>query len=277
MGKLRSRQKRMALINDISGFGRCSIAEELPIISMMKVECCPVLTSVLSNHTGYPSFYFDDYTDRMEAYIREWSKLDLHFDGICSGFLGSERQIGIVSDFLRQFKEADTTVIIDPVMGDHGERYKTYTPQACEKMRELLPFADIVTPNLTEACILAGVPYQEKFSRKKLTLLAEAISAMGPQKVVITGIIQGAFVGNFCYEIGKTPKLFRTIKVGTQRSGTGDIFCAIIAADAVNGVPFETSVKKAGRFIKKCIEKSIEMEIPVEEGVCFEELLGTLK
>lgn len=277
MAYLRSRQKRMALINDISGFGRCSVAEELPIISVMKIECCVLPTSILSNHTGYPSFFFDDYTEKMGRYMEEWKKLELHFDGICSGFLGSARQIDLVADFFRTFKKEDTTVIIDPVMGDHGERYRTYTQKACEKMKNLLPYADIVTPNLTEACILAGVPYQEKFSRKRLTALAETISRMGPDRVVITGILQGAFVANFCYEKGKEPKIFRTIKVGTQRSGTGDIFCAIIAADAVNGVPFETSVRKAGRFIKKCIQKSIEMEIPVEEGVCFEELLGTLK
>lgn len=273
----RNRQKRMALINDLSGFGRCSIAEQLPVISVMKIECCPMPTSVLSNHTGFESFFFDDYTDRMEQYAGEWEKLKLHFDGICSGFLGSCRQIDIVAGFIRRFKDHDTVVIVDPVMGDNGHMYKTYSPETCQKMRELLPCADIVTPNLTEACILADVPYQEKWSRKKLYALAEKISGMGPEKVVITGIVQGAYIANFCFEKGKEAKIFRTIKVGTQRSGTGDIFCAVIAADAVNGVPFEQSVKKAGKFIKNCIKKSIELEIPTEEGVCFEELLSGLR
>ena len=100
---------------------------------------------------------------------------------------------------------------------------------------------------------------------------------MGPGKVVITGIPQGEYIANYCYERDGEAKLLRTLKVGTQRCGTGDIFAAIITADAVNGVPFQKSVKKASNFIKKCIQKSIEMEIPLTDGVCFEELLGTLR
>lgn len=277
MGVIRDSQKKIAVINDLSGFGRCSIAVELPIISAMKIQCCFVPTSVFSNHTGFQSFFLEDFTDKMRPYTDEWRKLRLHFQGICTGFLGSPQQIAIVTDFLRDFKEEDTVVIVDPVMGDYGKMYPTYSMETCQKMRELIPFADIITPNLTEACILAGIPYEEKWSRRKLLWLAERLSAMGPEKVVITGIIQGEFIANYCYEKGKEPRIFRTIKAGTQRSGTGDIFASIIAADAVNGVPFETSVKKAGRFIKKCILKSIEMGIPLTDGVCFEEFLHTLK
>lgn len=277
MGVIRDSQKKIAVINDLSGFGRCSIAVELPIISAMKIQCCFVPTSVFSNHTGFKSFFLEDFTDKMRPYTDEWRKLRLHFQGICTGFLGSPQQIAIVTDFLRDFKEEDTVVIVDPVMGDYGKMYPTYSMETCQKMRELIPFADIITPNLTEACILAGIPYEEKWSRRKLLWLAERLSAMGPEKVVITGIIQGEFIANYCYEKGKKPRIFRTIKAGTQRSGTGDIFASIIAADAVNGVPFEQSVKKAGRFIKKCIVKSIEMGIPLTDGVCFEEFLHTLK
>lgn len=277
MGVIRDSQKKIAVINDLSGFGRCSIAVELPIISAMKIQCCFVPTSVFSNHTGFPSFYLEDFTARMRPYMDEWRKLRLHFQGICTGFLGSPEQIAIVRDFLKDFKEQDTVVIVDPVMGDYGKMYPTYSMETCLKMRELIPFADIITPNLTEACILAGIPYEEKWSRKKLLWLAEKLSAMGPEKVVITGIIQGEFIANYCYQKGADPCIFRTIKAGTQRSGTGDIFASIIAADAVNGVPFETSVRKAGRFIKKCILKSIEMGIPLTDGVCFEEFLHTLK
>lgn len=277
MGKIRDSQKKIAVINDLSGFGRCSIAVELPIISAMKIQCCFVPTAVFSNHTGFSSFFLEDFTDKMGDYTDEWRKLELHFQGICTGFLGSPRQIAIVTDFLRDFKEKDTVVIVDPVMGDYGKMYPTYSMETCLKMRELIPLADIITPNLTEACILAGIPYEEKWSRKKLLWLAEELSGMGPEKVVITGIIQGEFIANYCYEKGAEPRIFRTIRAGTQRSGTGDIFAAIIAADAVNGVAFEASVKKAGRFVKKCILKSIEMGIPLTDGVCFEEFLHTLK
>ena len=277
MGRIRDSQKKIAAINDLSGFGRCSIAVELPIISAMKIQCCFVPTAVFSNHTGFKSFFLEDFTDKMRPYTDEWRKLELHFQGICTGFLGSPQQIAIVTDFLKDFKEAETVVVVDPVMGDYGKMYPTYSMETCLKMRELIPLADIITPNLTEACILAGIPYEEKWSRKKLLWLAETLSAMGPEKVVITGIIQGEFIANYCYEKGEEPRIFRTIKAGTQRSGTGDIFASIIAADAVNGVPFEQSVKKAGRFIKKCILKSIEMGIPLTDGVCFEEFLHTLK
>lgn len=277
MGKIRDSQKKLAVINDLSGFGRCSIAVELPIISAMKIQCCFVPTTIFSNHTGFASFFLEDFTDKMRPYMDEWRKLELHFQGICTGFLGSPEQIAIVSDFLRDFKEKDTVVIVDPVMGDYGKMYPTYSMETCLKMRELIPLADIITPNLTEACILAGIPYEEKWSRKKLLWLAQHLSAMGPKKVVITGIIQGEFIANYCYEKGKEPCMFRTVKAGTQRSGTGDLFASIVAADAVNGVPFEQSVKKAGRFIKKCIIKSIEMGIPLTDGVCFEEFLHNLK
>lgn len=277
MGKIRDSQKKIAVINDLSGFGRCSIAVELPIISAMKIQCCFVPTAVFSNHTGFQSFFLEDFTDKMRFYMDEWRKLELHFQGICTGFLGSPQQIAIVTDFLKDFKEKDTIVIVDPVMGDYGKMYPTYSMETCLKMRELIPLADIITPNLTEACILTGIPYEEKWSRKKLLWLAETLSAMGPEKVVITGIIQGEFIANYCYEKGAEPRIFRTIKAGTQRSGTGDIFASIIAADAVNGTAFEQSVRKAGRFIKKCILKSIEMGIPLTDGVCFEEFLHTLK
>ncbi|MDD3240475.1 MAG: pyridoxamine kinase [Lachnospira sp.] len=270
-------QKKIAAINDFSGFGRCSLAVELPIISALKVQCCPIPTSIFSNHTGFPSFYFDDYTEHMNAYIHEWEKLNLEFNGICTGFLGSARQIEIVENFIHTFKKSNTVVIVDPVMGDYGKIYSTYTDETCSKMRTLVQQADIVTPNLTEACILADLEYHENWSRKDLEKLAEQISKMGPAKVVITGITQGQFVANYCYEKGREGYLIRTVKVGTQRSGTGDIFASIIAADAVNGVNFHESVRKASTFIKKCIMKSIELDIPLTDGVCFEELLTTLR
>ena len=271
-------QKKIAVINDFSGFGRCSIAVALPIISMMKIQCCPVPTSIFSNHTGFDSYFFEDYTERMQPYINEWKKLGLQFSGIMSGFLGSKEQIQIVLRFFREFGTKDNIIVVDPVMGDYGKTYSTYTPQMCSEMKKLAAYADILTPNLTEACILTDTPYhEEKWRMKEITALAEKLSAMGPEKIVITGIVQGEFIANYCYEKGKPGKIRRTHKVGTQRSGTGDIFASIIAADAVNGVPFGDSVRKASLFIKRCIERSTEMELPLTDGVCFEEFLGSLK
>ena len=273
-----NRQKKIAVINDISGFGRCSIAVSMPIISAMKVQCCPVPTSIFSNHTGFPEFFFDDYTEKMQAYIDNWKKLHLEFHGIQTGFLGSEQQIEIVKQFIEDFCTPHTMVIIDPVMGDHGKTYPTYTPELCQAMKQLVAYADILTPNLTEACILMDTPFHEgHWTMKELEQLAQQLAAQGPEKIVITGVPQKKYVSNLVFEQGGVPKLLRTLRIGSERSGTGDVFSSIIAADAVNHVPFEQSVRKASRFIKKCILRSIELGLPKTDGVCFEEFLTTLK
>lgn len=277
MNTQHNNQKKIALINDLSGFGRCSISVGIPIISKLKVQCCPLPTSIFSNHTGFNSYYYEDFTKQMLLYIEEWKKLNLQFNGICTGFLGSEQQIEIVSSFIQYFKGKDTIVIVDPVMGDYGKSYPTYTKQMCMKMKDLVHYADIITPNLTEACILTDTPYRENFTKKEIIAMAETLSLKGPSKIVITGIQQKSYVANLCYESGHETCILKTHKVGTERSGTGDIFSSIIASDAVNHVSFHESVKKASIFIKKCIIKSIELNIPTTDGVCFEEVLSSLK
>lgn len=273
-------QKKIALINDYSGFGRCSVAVQLPIISMMHVQCCPFPTSIFSNHTGFPDFYYQDYTQHMPKYMEMWEKLDLRFKGICSGFLGSTEQIDILSDFVSKFKREDTIVLVDPVMGDYGHIYPTYTEEMCNKMRKVAELADILTPNLTEACILTGRQYKEKWKMTELIELIEDVADIGAKKVVITGIPQKSFLCNLVLDKTREDnqtRMIKTHKEGTSRSGTGDIFSAIVIADAVNGVDFDESVRKASRFIKKGIKKAIEMDIPVTDGVPFEELLYQLK
>lgn len=274
MGK----QKKVAVIQDISGFGRCSLTVALPVISAMKVQCCPVITSVFSNHTGYPQYFFDDYTNRMPFYIEKWKQLGLSFDGIYTGFLGSAEQIRIVQDFIRDFKGPETKVIIDPVMGDNGTAYITYTPQLCERMRGLAVQADLLTPNVTELCILTGTPYGNgRFTIKQYEEMAEALAVMGPERIVITGIRQGGYIANGIYQKNRPFRLCRAKSAGQCRCGTGDLFASIVAADAVNGVDFVKSVQKAAGFVKKCIVRSQELEIPLTDGVCFEEFLGQLR
>ncbi|MCD7735739.1 MAG: pyridoxamine kinase [Lachnospiraceae bacterium] len=272
-----NRQKKIAVINDLTGFGRCSLTVSIPIISAMKLQCCPIPTSIFSNHTGYESCYFDDYTARMQPYIDEWKKLKLSFQGISTGFLGSEEQIRIVLRFLDDFVSEDTVVVVDPVMGDQGEAYSTYTPEMCREMKKLVCRADILTPNLTEACILTDNAWHEgKWKLSHVISLAESLNEMGPDKVVITGIPQGGYIANLCCEKGKEPRFVRTHRLGTQRCGTGDVFAAIITADAVNGIDFQKSVRRASCFVKRCIQKSIEMDLPPTDGVCFEELMMQL-
>lgn len=271
-------QKKIAAINDLSGYGRCALTVAIPVISHMKIQCCPVPTSILSNHTGYEEYFFDDYSDRLPEYIAMWKKLNLHFDGIMSGFLGSKAQIGIVEEFIRLFGGKKTKVIIDPVMGDHGKIAGTYTEEMCMEMRRLVSLADIITPNLTESCKLTDTPYRNSgWKRAELLAMAEKLSGMGPEKIVITGIPQGEYIANFVYEKGENVRIIKTHRVGDERCGTGDLFAAIVASDAVNEVPFQQSVKKASDFVRKSMVKSIEMGIDRKNGVCFEEILHTLK
>lgn len=144
-----NRQKKIAAVNDLTGFGRCSLTVQIPIISKLRVQCCPVPTAILSNHTGFDSFYADDYTDHLAAYTAEWKKLGLTFSGIATGYLGSERQFGMVRNFIRDFSDEKTVVIVDPVMGDGGRTYASYSDEMCEGMRHLTALADLITPNLT--------------------------------------------------------------------------------------------------------------------------------
>lgn len=271
-------QKKIAVINDISGFGKCSLTVSLPIISYLGIQCCPVPTSILSNHMGYGEYFFDDYTDRMEEYIAKWRRLGLKFEGITSGFLGSVAQIEMVIRFIKEFRSGRTQVIIDPVMGDNGRIYVTYTEEMCNEMKKLIEYADIITPNLTECCRLTDTAYKETgWEEEELCGMACKLMERGPEKVVVTGILQGEFIANYVAEKGKTPKIIQVHRAGTERSGTGDVFASIIAADAVNGVDFEESVKKASDFVRRGILKSVEMDIPSTDGVCFEEILYTLK
>lgn len=270
-------QPKAAVINDFSGFGRCSIAVSLPILSAMKVQCCAVPTAIFSNHTGFESFFVEDYTDRMESYVREWKKLDLRFGAIASGFLGSSRQIQIVEKFILDFRDENTSVVIDPVMGDYGRLYPTYKTETAVEMKSLVRYADILTPNLTEACILTGETYRESPDTQFLKGLCRKLTDNGgAQKIVITGLDRGDEIENFIYQKGDGFSEVTVKKAGEQRSGTGDVFSSIVTAGAVRGFDFTRSVELAADFIAKAIRRSAELEIPVTDGVCFEEILGEL-
>lgn len=273
-----NRQKKIAAINDMTGFGRCSLAASIPIISRLGVQCCFVPTAILSNHTGFPSFFLDDYTPHFAKYTDEWKKLGLRFEGILTGFLGSEAQFALVERFLHDFAGPGTVVCVDPVMGDYGKIYSSYTEGMCRAMGRLIRRADVITPNLTEACILAGTPYHEGvWKRRELLDILARLHDMGPEKIVVTGIPQGEFIANLSSVGDGSPALTRQHRAGEQRNGTGDVFASIIAADAVNGVGFARSVRRASAFVKKCVLRSMELRLPPTDGVCFEEVLGELR
>lgn len=272
-------QKKIALINDVTGYGRCSVAVELPIISALKIQACVLPTAILSVHTGFPTYYIDDYTDRMKPYMENWKENNLTFDGISTGFLGSVQQIELVLDFLRTFKKEGTTVIVDPVMGDYGKLYSSYTEELCRGMRHLLPYADVITPNLTEACRLLQIPYPEdgRTTLAELRDMAGALSGLGPGKLVITGIHCGEDIGNYIYERGAEPQLLKTKKIGSDRSGTGDVFAGIVSGIVVQGRPLTEAVRTAADFIIKTMIYTEELDLPHNCGLAFEEFLTELK
>ena len=275
--KLHGEQKRAAVINDFASFGRCSLAVTLPILSAMKVQCCAVPTAIFTNHTGFPSFAWTDYTSHMDDYIAEWLKLGLDFSAIQTGFLGSKAQIDFVFRFLDAFRRKDTIVAIDPVMGDYGKLYSTYDRDLAEAMRRLLPVADILTPNLTEACVLAGREYDPAMDDAELQAIAEALSRPNGANVVITGIQrEPGRLANFVYTPDGAGETLFEEKIGPDRSGTGDVFAGVILADAVNGVDFKASVRKASAYVAATIRRSQALAIPVKNGLAIEETLGML-
>ena len=272
-----ARQKRIALVNDITGFGRCSVTVQLPLISAMRVQACPLPTAILSVHTGFPNHYLDDYTERMRPYMENWAANELDFDAILTGFLGSEAQINLVLECIARFKQPQTQVIVDPVMGDNGRLYSSYTPALCAKMRQLLPYADVVTPNLTEACQLLGTDYPADglVSDTELAEMAAEIAAMGPRSVVITGLHAGDYVRTCLYADG-TGRSFDNPKVGRDRSGAGDAFAAIVAAALVRGIPLEEGARRAAEFIGHCLVYAEQLDLPWNYGLPFEEFMGEL-
>ena len=270
---------RLAMINDIAGFGRCSTTVSLPVISVMKVQVCPVPTSVLSNHLGFPLCHFDDYTSHMRDYIKVWSELGLTFDGLYCGFLGNEEQIDIVREFVEMFRPP--LFLLDPVMGDHGRAYSSITETHVQKMKELLPLADIITPNITEACLLTGTPWKDgEWTMQELSGLCERLASLCLKdsvsaSIVITGIRQGDFLVNFLWDDGVYTTVASPI-AGASRPGTGDIFASILAADAVRGETLLSSVQKAANFVGLCIAGSEKAGTTVQEGVVFEKYLAAL-
>ena len=271
---------RVAAIHDMSGFGRCSLTVAIPILSAMGIQCCPLPTAFLSTHTGgFEGFTFLDMTDELPKVAAHWKSLGLEFQAVYSGFLGSERQIAIVEDFLREFRGADTAAVIDPVMGDHGEGYQTYTPAMCAGMARLAELADVITPNLTEAALLLGVPYDAlPAGEAGCREIVERLSLDGRRSVVLTGASTAPeLTGAMCFDAktGRTEAV-QTRRVPQEFHGTGDVFASVLTGALVQGASLPDAVRQAVDFVRACAERTAKAGIPMREGVEFEPLLGLL-
>ena len=271
---------RVAAIHDMSGFGRCSLTVAIPVLSAMGVQCCPLPTAFLSTHTGgFTGFTFLDMTEEMPKVAAHWQELDLRFHAIYSGFLASERQIGIVSDFIRTFRRSDTLVVIDPVMGDDGKAYQTYTSALCSGMTHLAELADVITPNLTEAALLLGQPYETlPAGEAGLREITERLSLGGRRSVVLTGAsLAPGRTGAVCFDArtGKTEAV-QTAYVAHEFHGTGDVFSSVLTGALVRGESLSSAAGEAAAFVRACAERTAAEDLPMREGVDFEPLLGLL-
>ena len=284
--------KKIAVLNDLSGMGKCSLTAAIPVISVMGIQACPLPTAVLSAQTGFPSYYCDDYTDRMDAIMEEWKKMDFYPDGIYTGFLADARQADKAVEFIEQFAKEDTKILIDPVMGDNGEEYPIYTEALCEKMRFLVRSATVITPNLTEALLLLYGAQRAHVLWKELSLMDEErllkftestgkeLSKEFDTEVVITGIDLPARenhqeMGNLICKDG-VQTWVSTVKEGGSYSGTGDLFASVLSAGMVKGMDTVDSVRKAVKFLSKGIHDAVLEGTDRNEGICFERYLSEL-
>lgn len=268
---------RIAAIHDLSCFGRCSLTIALPVLSAMGCQCCPLPTALLSAHTGFPGNTFLDLTVEMGRIAEHWAAMDLQFDAIYSGFLGSADQVDTVARFFDTFKKSDTAVIVDPVMGDHGTAYRTCTPELCRGMRVLAENSDVITPNLTEAALLLDRPYEE-IRQSDAYEVVRRLSVGGRRSVVLTGYSSElGQTGALCFDRDSgESKAVQTPREPQDFSGTGDLFASVLAGGVAKGVPLFQAAQAAADFVRDCIARTLAEGLTEQDGVDFEPLLGQL-
>ncbi|MEM1486168.1 pyridoxamine kinase [Oscillospiraceae bacterium PP1C4] len=271
---------KVAAIHDLSGLGRCSLTAAIPILSAMGMQACPLPTAVLSNQTGFSSYTCVDMSRYIEKFVGEWKRLGVQFNGIYSGFLCNEQQVGQVAHLIDDLRGQSTVVVVDPVLGDSGELYPVFHPHMCDAMQTLIAKADIITPNLTEACILTGRDYAVVAADNDpecIWKIAEQLSEMGPKNVVITGIPIGAYIYNFGYsKLEHKQFSVKTRRMGTSYSGTGDILASILCGGVVRGDSLESALETAAKLLENAIADTYAEATDPNEGIAFENYLHLL-
>lgn len=274
--------KRVVAVHDLSGFGRSSLAVVIPILASMGIQACPLPTAVLSTHTGgFEKYRFLDLTDSMQGFIDHWTELGIEFDCVYSGFLGSSRQIEILSTWISSFSLGDRKplVVIDPVMGDDGKLYSSISPEIVEKMREFVRKADVITPNYTEAGFLLG-ENSGGLSLKKMKAWMEELSQMGPATVIITSVPEEKTASRksvvaYSRKDGRFWKaVFANIPVFYP--GTGDAFTSVITASLLQKDTLRIAIERAVRFLAAAIQASNSLSYPPREGILLERFLPLL-
>ena len=280
--------KKVAVIQDMSSFGKCSLTAAIPVLSVMGVQAVPLPTAILTAQTGYSSFYCEDLTAKMGIFVDEWSKLGATFDGIHTGFVTGKEQIDNILQFLNVFHSNETKLLVDPVMGDMGEVYKMFTGDLLDRMKELVKRADILTPNVTECCLLTGLSYEKLQSYQEDSDYFQALNEAGHQlqqatgaNIIITGLnpppadANKRYVGNMYIDAVRSFSSIRDYN-GESYSGTGDLFASVIMGGMMRGLDLVESMKLAESFLAAAIEATSKEQVPPEAGVNFEQFLRML-
>ena len=276
------RAPRIAAIQDISGFGRCSMTVILPVLAAMGGQCCPLPTAYLSAHTAFPPSQqatFLDMTGQMAGTAAHWAELGVTFDAVYSGFLGSVEQFGLIENFYQKFRTEDTLILVDPVMGDHGKPYRTYTPDMCRRMGQLAARADVITPNLTEAALLLDEAYEDiPRDKQGIEHCLEQLSMGGKRSVVLTGVsMEPGQIGAGFFDRATGQTGFAMARQEpAQFPGTGDLFASVLLGSLLRGESLELAAKQGAEFVRSCVAHTLALGTSPLEGVQFEPLLGEL-
>lgn len=272
-----SGQKNVLAVHDISCVGRCSLTVALPIVSAMGVECRVLPTALLSTHTGgFTGFTCLDLTDEMKKIIAAWDHLGLKFDGIYSGFMASAEQIDVLKNIIKIYRKENIVAVIDPVMADGGKLYSIFDDAFVKKMGEVVSYADVLIPNITEACLLAGVGYKDgPYTKEYVENLLSALKKKGAKAVVLTGVsFDDKTLGAATLDSsGKVEYYFRE-KIEGYYHGTGDVFGSVLTAALMKGKPLTEAAKSAVDFVIAAI-KATPVDADKKYGVDFETALAS--
>lgn len=265
-------QKRVVAVHDISCFGKCSLTVALPIISAVGIECACIPTAVLSTHTGdFKGYTFRDLTDDILPIANHWKSESITFDAAYTGYLGSVEQVDIVCRLFDTVKNKNTMLIVDPVMADHGRLYGGFSKDFPQKMIKLCQKADIITPNITEATFLTGIPYVDApYNKDYINALISGLCKITNAKIVLTGVsFNDNEIGAACADGEKTEYVF-TPRVNAAYHGTGDVFASTLTCGVVSGKSLSESVAVAAKYTAGCIKRTYKENPDIRYGVNFE-------
>lgn len=270
--------KRILTIQDISCLGKCSVTIALPLISAMGVETVILPTAVLSTHTMFQNFTVTDLTDALMPIVEHWKKEQVHFDAIYTGYLGSAEEIEIVKTIFRELKSDDTMIFIDPVMADHGKLYPAFDEAYAKLNATLCGEADIIVPNITEACFMTGMEYQETYDEAYILEMLEKLSALGARHSVLTGVsLSGGKTGVYGYDAKeKTHFVYQNDQVDAMYHGTGDVFSSVSVGALMRGLPIKDAFAIAADYTAHTIRETLKNPEKPWYGVDFEATIPDL-